>query len=134
MKLIKQVFGDNHFVKIFYNVFVAHCTSPSSNSNFPLLYSIQSPLLNVNKSSFFSLPPGLGALSFVHQKNTRIPLPLEYTGFFLKNHYNHLFFLPIRSVVLDILSDLVVLPVFATSYTAVTAENPSKNNIAPVIL
>ena len=35
MKLIKQVFGDNHFVKIFYNVFVAHCTSPSSNSYFP---------------------------------------------------------------------------------------------------
>ena len=33
MKLIKQVFGDNHFVKIFYNVFVAHCTSPSSNSS-----------------------------------------------------------------------------------------------------
>ena len=33
MKLIKQVFGDNHFVKIFYNVFVVHCTSPSSNSS-----------------------------------------------------------------------------------------------------
>ncbi|MBQ6934190.1 MAG: hypothetical protein IJN37_07390 [Clostridia bacterium] len=42
MKLIKQVFGDNHFVKIFYNVFVAHCTSPSSNSylSFSSLYHI----------------------------------------------------------------------------------------------
>ncbi|MBQ1250233.1 MAG: hypothetical protein IIY00_01360, partial [Clostridia bacterium] len=42
MKLIKQVFGDNHFVKIFYNVFVAHCTSPSLNSylSFGSLYHI----------------------------------------------------------------------------------------------
>ena len=29
------VVSENHFVKIFYNVFVAHCTSPSSNSYFP---------------------------------------------------------------------------------------------------